>query len=233
MLFTYVNSTSFAPTDIPNLALWLDASDSGTITQVAGSVSQWNDKSGNGRNAVQATGAQQPQTGVRTLNGRNVLEFDGVDDSFGVASFAFSQPITYITAVVPDRTGSPNDMYIHDGYNGTRNASIFGGSFQYFAGTALPSGGTVVASTPYIIMTEFNGAGSRLRVNGVTQATGDPGGDGISSLRIGARGAGGANSPWDGVIAEFLAYNRILTTAEKNQIGQYLSAEWGVPWTNI
>ena len=31
-----------------NLQLWLDASDTSTITQSEGSVSQWDDKSGNG-----------------------------------------------------------------------------------------------------------------------------------------------------------------------------------------
>lgn len=55
--------------------LWLDASDISTITESSGSVSQWNDKSGKGRNLVQATGASQPTTGSATQNGLNVLSF--------------------------------------------------------------------------------------------------------------------------------------------------------------
>lgn len=41
-------------------ALWLDAADANTLTVSNLQVSQWNDKSGNGRNAVQATSASQP-----------------------------------------------------------------------------------------------------------------------------------------------------------------------------
>lgn len=58
-------------------ALWLDASDTTTITESGGAVSQWNDKSGNSRNFTQAVGISQPTTGTRTLNGLNVLDFDG------------------------------------------------------------------------------------------------------------------------------------------------------------
>ena len=40
--------------------LWLDASDASTITETGGSVSQWDDKSGNGKNLIQSNGAWQP-----------------------------------------------------------------------------------------------------------------------------------------------------------------------------
>jgi hypothetical protein len=59
--------------------LWLDASDITTITESGGAVSQWNDKSGNGFNVSQGTGAAQPTTGSLTRNGLNVLSFDGGD----------------------------------------------------------------------------------------------------------------------------------------------------------
>lgn len=61
-----------------SLALWLDAGDTSTITLNGLTVSQWQDKSGNGRHAVQATAANQPiyTTG---LNGKPVLGFDGTN----------------------------------------------------------------------------------------------------------------------------------------------------------
>lgn len=40
--------------------MWLDASDSSSVTTSGSSVSAWNDKSGNGNNATQATAANQP-----------------------------------------------------------------------------------------------------------------------------------------------------------------------------
>jgi hypothetical protein len=60
--------------------LWLDASDTATITESGGDVSQWNDKSGNGNNVSQATGINQPKTGTRTQNGLNVIDFDGTNE---------------------------------------------------------------------------------------------------------------------------------------------------------
>jgi hypothetical protein len=60
-------------------ALWLDAADSATITQSSGAVSQWNDKSGGATNFTQGTAGARPATGSATLNGRNVLTFDGGD----------------------------------------------------------------------------------------------------------------------------------------------------------
>jgi len=73
-------SPPFTPASIPNLLAWYDAADAGTIIQTAGSVSQWNDKSGNAYNVTQGTGASQPTTGTRTQNSLNVLDFtsDGI-----------------------------------------------------------------------------------------------------------------------------------------------------------
>ena len=52
-------STLWTPAQITT-ALWLDASDAATITPSGGPVSQWNDKSGNGRHATQINAALQP-----------------------------------------------------------------------------------------------------------------------------------------------------------------------------
>ena len=68
---------------------WFDAGDSGTITESAGAVSQWDDKSGNGYHMTQGTGADQPLTGTRSLGGLNVIDFSSTDymgSSFTVPS---------------------------------------------------------------------------------------------------------------------------------------------------
>lgn len=63
----------FSPADL-NPQLWLDASDTSTITEAGGAVSQWDNKGLLG-NFVQATAASQPTTGVSTQNGLNVIDF--------------------------------------------------------------------------------------------------------------------------------------------------------------
>jgi len=76
-------------------ALWLDAadnttvfSDAGTTQAVAGSstVQQWNDKSGNSRNASQATSGNRPNYGTATLNGRNVIRYDATNDFMSLSN---------------------------------------------------------------------------------------------------------------------------------------------------
>ena len=65
---------------VPGYTAWYDAADTGTITQVSGAVSQWNDKSANGYNLVQATATNKPTSGTRTKNSLNVIDFDGTND---------------------------------------------------------------------------------------------------------------------------------------------------------
>jgi len=72
-----------------NTALWLDASDSATITESSGAVSQWNDKSGNGRNAT-ASSTARPTTGTRTINSLNVLDFNGSSNQMTFATAPMS-----------------------------------------------------------------------------------------------------------------------------------------------
>lgn len=70
------SQTAFNPLSISPLA-WYDASDTSTLSVSSNLVSQWNDKSGNGYNLTQGTGANQPDSGLTTRNGLNVVDFDG------------------------------------------------------------------------------------------------------------------------------------------------------------
>ena len=63
-----------------NLAMWLDAEDASTITLNGSTVSQWSDKSGNGRHATQATAANQPTYASSAINSKPALSLDGVND---------------------------------------------------------------------------------------------------------------------------------------------------------
>jgi hypothetical protein len=64
----------WTPADI-STALWLDAADASTVTTVSGAVSQWNDKSGNGRNCSQDNSSLRPFYGSSVINNRNAVEF--------------------------------------------------------------------------------------------------------------------------------------------------------------
>lgn len=79
-------TSSFTPTDLPNLKAWYDAADTSSITASSNAVSQWNDKSGNGFNLTQTTSTRKPSSGTRTLNSKNVIDFDGTDDYLQAAT---------------------------------------------------------------------------------------------------------------------------------------------------
>jgi len=67
-------------------ALWLDAADASTVTTVSSAVSQWNDKSGNGRNAAQGTADNRPAYTAAGQNGQNTITFDGSNDGLSLAA---------------------------------------------------------------------------------------------------------------------------------------------------
>ena len=79
------NTTVWNPSMI-STALWLDAADASTVTTVSGAVSQWNDKSGNARNASQATAGNRPTYTSAGQNSLNVLTLDGSNDSLALAA---------------------------------------------------------------------------------------------------------------------------------------------------
>jgi len=75
-------------TDLFSPIGWWDASDSSTITESSGAVSNWANKGTGGStyDLTQATGTRQPLTGSNTQNGKNLLTFDGANDQMFVSS---------------------------------------------------------------------------------------------------------------------------------------------------
>jgi len=102
----------WTPTNLTGKALWYDASDASTIT-IATGVSQWNDKSGNSRNLVQATTSKQP-----TWNSVDTITTDGVNDLLVSSTFdmaaALDTNIGGIFAWVGRRTSGIVNMGWYD-----------------------------------------------------------------------------------------------------------------------
>lgn len=128
------NPGSFTPLDL-SPALWLDASDTSTITASSGAVSEWRDKSANARHFSQATDVRQPTTGSATQNGRNVISFSAPTTSTactwlqnGTASnFTFLHDGTdHIVAIVAKVTNSQGMYYGNMQRNsGNRGALLY------------------------------------------------------------------------------------------------------------
>ena len=238
------SSTSiWTPAELPNLALWLDAADSSTITLNGSTVSQWNDKSGNARHASQPTAANQPTYTANGLNGKPVVTFDGSND-FMTFQTAFGT-VTEFNAVIvwrTDASGVGNFDYLYqigDGSNAlslnaaSPNAGVFNGNYY-----GLSSGVSAVDfNTPAVfnaatITSHRIGAGTahNFWVNGSARTV--PAW--LQSLNVDSSTSGlgryiNGNSHFlQGYIAEIVFVNNTtLSTADRQLLEGYLAWKWG------
>lgn len=229
-------STPFTPASISGLALWLDASDAATITQTAGSVSQWNDKSGNGNHMLQGTGSRQPTTGTRTINGRNVIDFDGTTDSMecaGASLLAVPSGDNYIYFVAQsDNAATSQSMFAKTGGTGawllTRaSTNILSRQTESFGVSQL---NLAFDTNPHICGVRTTGINSFVFQDtsiGTNHIDGGPRTATATSFVLGATNPG--FEWWDGRIAEAIIYNRALTAPEDAAVIGYLKSKWGTP----
>jgi len=82
-------------------AVWLDASDSASLTTVSNRVSEWRDKSGNARHATQTNDSYRPTYSASAFNGKPGLSFDGVDDYLVTPATISGADFTLAAAYAP------------------------------------------------------------------------------------------------------------------------------------
>ena len=112
----------------PDLGLWLRA-DQGVLVNGT-TVSQWTDRSGNGRHAVQGVASRQPLYLRNAQAGRPALRFDGTDDFL-----SFLCPVTGLSGITILLVSSTFEER-SCGVNGSGNAALFWHEAENF-GTVL------------------------------------------------------------------------------------------------
>ena len=227
---------AFSPTSISGLQLWLDASDSDTITLNGSTVSQWDDKSGNSYNCVQGTASNQPTYVTAAQNGKNVVRLDGSNDFLQNSTNTIVGGSNARTVFVACKNTDNSGITYPFGL-GTR-ANTGGGQIFLISseiGTRVSFGNIIWSTSLYssagIITIQTNGTnvnqllgwlnGSALSVSSTNGATlntqvGYMIGDSIQS------------STWNGDVMEVLVYDSNLSTANRESVESYLSAKWGI-----
>jgi ferric-dicitrate binding protein FerR (iron transport regulator) len=238
----------------PDLSLWL-RSDQGVLLNGAG-VSQWSDRSGNGRHAVQGLPVRQPLYVRAAQAGKPALRFDGADDFL-----SFPCPVTGLSGMTIFLVSSTNEDR-SGGVNGSGNAAIFWhetenfgtvlltpspSKIRYFFGTGQSQAVFAYArpasiDRAWLLTTaEKSGTDAVLYVGGqeVFRQSGQK--PEISSCeKVGhlGRGEGDKNTNrqfqgqfegWTyfaGDIAEVLVYSRALAAPERAQVEQYLLGKY-------
>lgn len=221
----------FSPPDLSGLQFWFDASDAGTITDAGGGlVSQWDDKSVNGRDISQVLTASQPL--ISTDGGFDSILFDGTDDT--LQNSAITMNWASGTMYVIGRLVSYQNINAIISLNES-SAQL------YWAGTRLtdewrlqmPANGDPFFSrsfAPHFWMRhEHVSAVSAVITddlgNTATDLSGIPTISNIDELVVGALVPQG-----DGLnmhVHEIIGYNRILTGGEQTQLEEYISSKWG------
>jgi len=220
----------FLPTQLVNLAVWLRA-DKGITKDGGDAISQWDFENGTFRgqsNVAQAVGANQPTHVISdaAYNGQSTVSFDGGDYlDTSTFSSALSQPNSIF--IVGEFSAIPTEMMIDSIVAGDRTIiySGAGPENRLFAGANL-NGGTTDAN-PHIYEGLFNSPNSELLVDGVSEATGDAGTDGMPSLRVGSDINAVANF-LTGTIAEVIVYNALVSPVDRTLIRNYLSTRYSI-----
>jgi len=243
-------------------ALWLDAADSSTLFDAVsggssvvadGAVARWADKSGSGRNATQATLEARPLRKVASLNGKDVLQFDGSNDFFSVSGLDIFRNVPGVTAFAVrklDATGSDRTIFTASVAGGTAarfvisQGGIFGNNYLtgvrrldsdagVFANDSTPKTDTAFAIQAGTVNYASGGAGAILSyANGAIAATASLAGSGNTSntdsqsVRIGATPAGAQF--FNGPIAEVVAIPFVATLEMRQLIEGYLAWKWGL-----
>jgi hypothetical protein len=194
--------------------LWLDAASQGTITEAAGAVSQWDDKSGNDNHVTQNTGADQPSLVSGAINGINAVNFidrndymDGsipLDAKWVVVLLQYNGTPTFSQAL-GSQTSTGGENYTIQ-YRGDLAADRWQNSY-YTNGNSISNVGADVNVNPTIVVRDgMNLVGLDLQV----------GGD---------RGINGRG--WDGYLGEVIYGNQTLDTATRQLLEGYLAWKWG------
>jgi hypothetical protein len=235
-------TSDFLLTDIPDLQLWLDASDSstlydatggGSLTASSGTVRRWIDKSGKGNNV---TGSSGP---TRTASGQNGLDVLTFSSNVLTSTYTISIASQFTLSAVIKFATSGGQIGVAFG-----NTSSYGcigleanqrtaGLYSSTVGSNLTStedyaiGGTVVAAAKSLIVI-FGSGVATLYLNGVSVATVSRATtiNASTGLSVGAYFSNGYGL--NGFICEIAAYSRAISAPELATLNSYYTTKWGI-----
>lgn len=222
-------SVNWTPAQLSSL-FWFDASDATTITDSGGLVTQWDDLSGNDRHLTQGTAADQPSTGINTLNSKNVIKFDG--DYMGMASGVTTKAFIWVannyngsnlaTNVTPVIRDTVNNFYIYHLVNVTditydiRLSGLAGNT----GNTNVNGGSLVFGGSVNLGRTDAQNRGANIWYADLTVAP--------NFIDIGRMIASGQDYKLKGDIGEFIAFSSVPSESDRQKLEGYLAHKWGL-----
>lgn len=241
-------ASGFNPSTISGLGLWMDASDSSTLTLNSGNVSELRDKSGNGRDFSQGTAAQQP--GLTSIYGKVAIAFSSSVLLGNAASKTIFRNVSAATVVAVASTTTENFRYLF--MASTNNSSVsprvsigqntspsewfmsgrrLDGFSTYtvkWPGTSPPSGPNVISAIFDFGNSDwfFYGNGSLVNNQTPPQSAGNTNNNDSQAVALGANS--NIANDWDGDFGELLVWPKTLSDDERQDVERYLSRKWGI-----
>jgi hypothetical protein len=127
-----------------SLALWLDAEDAASITLNGSTVSQWRDKSGNGRHVSQSTASAQPEFAATGLNSKPTLRFNSpTSGRHLLSSVNFPSMTGGVSAIVVSQIDTSSDW---NGYVGIGAMVANTSNFEFYRQGGGNSGNLVISA---------------------------------------------------------------------------------------
>jgi len=237
------------PQSVEGLQVWLRG-DAG-VASSEGKVMRWDDQTSNGLNAAQGEPGRQPTLDPHALNGHQGLRFDGVDDGLTIPfnlSPGANPNITVFTVFSTEEVprGTLRKLYGHDdgGYDRATgwDDRALPVKFVFFAGSGAkayfdPTPRSATITSDIWTPTTFSGYvnGQQRQLNVAQSASAGQATMALGGIRPNSALAPGASQvhpggfePWQGVIAEFLIYNRALGAEERQRVETYLMNKYGI-----
>ena len=215
----------FDPRSVPDCALWLDGADSNAMTLSGSNVTQWNDKSGNGRNAVQSTTAKQPQ---KVSSG---VLFTAANSNFMTMNVPFSQNQSVFAVLTQNATGGAY-LYARSTATGGGPAILsYTNRLRYYDVTddADFLSGTTVSGKNIIGFVRTSGVNVLGTYNGnqafsISQSYATNG----SAVYDYLGSTDGIVNFYDGTLSELIFYSSALSTIDRQRVEGYLAWKWGM-----
>lgn len=235
--------------DIAGLQLWLDASDAttlydatsgGSLVAADGTVKRWEDKSGNGRHATEATYGPTRKTSQQ--NGLAALLFNGTNNFLSGSSTPSTGNARTVFAVTKSADTAGNDFFQIGTFQDT-NSRLFSLRQSYgSSNTGISS--DMVATNIYVASTQLTINAYHISCwrqtsstraisywhNGVSQTvTGTPGSFSAGAGYFVGKGRTSEDSGfWNGYIAEVAIFDSELSDSNRSLVENYLISKWGL-----
>ena len=223
---------------------WYDTADSRVVLASSGDVYQFDDKLGQAISLVQGTGSKQPDTGTRSINGVNILDYvsantqklEDTTNDLATALSGTNKPFAIYTVIQRDLTIDTQSTVVIE-----KNSTTVPTIVARFNASNKPTfvkrddasniititGVTTIDTNPHILSYRFDGTNLKISVDGTLDSTSNLS-TGLGNLTLDKIGIGARITGFDGGIGDCLILQSNPTDAIDDKIVGYLAHKYGL-----